>query len=233
MTIVSLPILIGIAPWIVILFFSRTMVTEAGLANVILSNIGVLFFSIIMFAIGILISIALNGGFERVLYDALKGKARFETMLKVAKEKFWTILGANLLVLFIFLLIIGVLLAPIAILILASSFSGASFLYLFVIILTVILGLIVLVVTNIFFVFVNPAIVIDNLKAVDAVKRSFEVSRRKFLQIFLIFLIYFIINSGLENVLFILGSIITAFVTTPMLLLSYIIFYVENSKKRK
>ena len=227
----SVPIIIGLLPWIFILPFSK----GALITSLILSNLGVLSFSIIMFIIGILVSVVLNGGFVRMLYEALRRKTRFEIMLKTAKERFWTILGANLIVLLIFLVIITVLFAPIAILFGFSnlSFQSSSFLYLVAVFSVLILGIIVLVFVSIFFVFVNQAIVIDNLRAVQAVKKSFEVSKKNFLSIFFLFLIFFIFNSGLYNVFSIFGSIIAWFVTTPLLLLCYTAFYVDKRKKIK
>ncbi len=231
---ISIPFIIGLLPWIIIFFTSGISLTQTSIANFILSYLGVFSFSFVMFVIGLFASIILNGGFVRMLYEGLRRKTRFEIMLKTAKEKFWTILGANLLVLLIFLIIIAALFAPIGILLGSSlSLQGASFLYIFIILSTVVLGVMVLVLVSIFFVFVNQAVVIDNLSAVQAVKRSFKVSEKNFLSILFLFLIFFIFNNGLYNFLFILGTILVWFLTAPLLLLSYTAFYVEKRKKFK
>lgn len=230
-----IPFVIGLIPWGIILFYSGIGLTESNLSSLILSNLGVLSFSILMFIFGFLISMVLNGGFVRMLYESLRGKAKYETMLKTAKEKFWSILGANLLVLVIFMLIMAIFFAPLLILANISSlpFFANSFLYVIVLFSVVILGVIVLTLVSVLFVFVNQAIVIDNLRAFDAVKKSFEVSKKNFLGVFFLFLLFFLLNNGLENVLSIFGSIISIFVTTPLLLLSYTAFYVDKRKKRK
>jgi len=230
---ISIPFIIGVLPWIVIFLSLGATLTKIDITSFISSNLGVLSFSFIMFIIGFLISVVLNGGFVRMLYEGLRRKTKFEVMLKTAKEKFWTILGANLIVLLIFLLIITVLLAPLTLLVSISnlSFQGYSFLFLVAVFSTIILGIIVLVFVSIFFVFVNQAIVIDNLKAFQAVKKSFEVSKKNFLSVLFLFLIFFIFNNGLYNVFSIVGSIITFFVTSPLLLLCYTAFYVDKRKK--
>jgi len=231
---ISIPFVIGLLPWIIIFFTSGISLTQSNIVNFILSYLGVFSFSIVMFIIGLFASIVLNGGFVRMLYEGLRRKTRFEIMLKTAKEKFWTILGANLLVLLIFLIIIAALFAPIGILLGSNLFlQEASVFYVFVILSTVVLGVIVLVLISILFVFVNQSIVIDNLSAFQAVKKSFKVSEKNFLNILFLFLIFFIFNNGLYNFLFILGTILTWFVMSPLLLLSYTAFYVEKRKKFK
>jgi membrane-anchored glycerophosphoryl diester phosphodiesterase (GDPDase) len=80
-------------------------------------------------------------------------------------------------------------------------------------------------------VFVNQAIVIDRLKALEAVKKSFETAEKNFWSIFFLFLIFFLINSGLENVLSVAGSLIVLFVTAPLALISYTALYIDRRKK--
>jgi hypothetical protein len=227
--IVSIPFLIGVLPWIVI-FFSTGMNT--GIANLLLSNLGVLSFSVVMFIVGVLLSAVLGGGFTRMAYDSLRGRTSYETMLKTAREKFWTILGADLIVLLTLSVIVAALFVPIIALGSLSALSQASFFYVFIIFSIATLGVIILVIVGIFLIFVNQAVVIDNLKALDAIKKSFEIANKNFLSVFFLFLIFFLINSGLENVLSIAGSLIVFFVTTPIALISYTALYSDRRKKR-
>jgi MFS family permease len=227
--IVSIPFLIGVLPWIVILFSTGI---KTGIASLLLSNLGVLSFSVVMFLVGISISTVLGGGLVKMAYESLRGKTDYETMFKTAKEKFWTILGANSIVLLTLSIIVAVMLVPIMALSNFSALSAqASFLYIFVIFSTVVLGTMILVIVSILFVFVNQAIVIDRLKALEAVKKSFETAEKNFLSIFFLFLIFFLINSGLENVLSVAGSLIVLFVTAPLALISYTALYIDRRKK--
>jgi MFS family permease len=226
--IVSIPFLIGVLPWIVI-FFSRGM--NAGFVNLLLSNLGVLSFSVVMFIVGILLSSVLGGGFTRMAYESLRGRTSYETMFKTAREKFWTILGADLIVLLTLLVIVTTLLVPIIALGSLYALSQTSFFYVFIIFSIVALGVIILVSVGIFFIFVNQAVVIDNFKALDAIKKSFKIADKNFLSIFFLFLIFFLINSGLENVLSIAGSLIVFFVIAPIALISYTALYSDRRKK--
>jgi len=228
MFIVSIPFLIGVLPWIVILFSTGM---NAGVVSLLMSNLGVLSFSIVMFIIGILLSAVLGGGFTRMAYDSLRGRTSYETMLKTAKEKFWTIIGADLVFLLTVLIIISVIFVPIMTLGNLSALSQVSFFYAFIIFSIAALGVIVLVIVSIFFVFINQAIVVDNLKALEAIKKSFETAEKNFLSIFFLFLIFLLINSGLENILSIAGSLIVFFVTTPIVLISYTALYVDRRKR--
>jgi len=226
--IVSIPFLIGVLPWIVILFSTGI---KAGIVSLLLSNLGVLSFSVVMFLVGISVSTVLGGGFTRMAYESLRGKTSYETMFKTAKEKFWTILGVNSIVLLTISIIVAVMLVPIMALGNLSTLFQASFLYIFVIFSIVTLGTMILAIVGILFMFVNQAIVIDNLKALEAIKKSFETAEKNFLSVFFLFLIFFLINSGLENVLSIAGSLIVFFVTAPLALISYTALYLERRKK--
>ena len=226
--IVGILLLIAIAPWIFILLSFR----GSNIMTLLWYNMGVLFFSVIFFAVSTILSVVLNGGFVKMLYESFRGKTRFETMLKTAREKFWTILGANSLFLLIFLLILGALLVPIASLMSFSFSQGVSMLYLFVIILTIILGAVVFGMVSVLFIFVNQAIVIDNLKAVPAIKKSYEVAKKSFLTILGIMVIFILINIALTTVFSFIGSILEWFVTQPLILLSYTSVYLERRRKK-
>jgi len=222
--------LIGIAPWILMIFFS----SASNFSSMILSYLGLIIFSIIFIAISVVISIVLNGGFTRMLYDSTRGKTNYQTMFKVAKEKCWTILGANSIFLLITLLIIFIIFVPLALLMGFSSMipsEGTSMIFLIIIFLVIILGIIAMAIISALFVFVNEAIVIDNLKAFDAVKKSIEVSRKCYLKILGLMFIFMLINSALDTLFSFVGSFIEWFVTMPILFICYIYLYLENRKK--
>ena len=225
----GIPVLIGFIPWIFIFLFSK----GANITTLILSNLGVLSFTIIMCIIGVLISIALTAGFVRMLYEALRGKTKFETMLKTARKKFWTIIGANLIFLLVILCLIIVIFFPLLSLIGSPSLLGGySFSSLIIIFSIAILGLILIGLISIFFVFIDQAIVIDDLKAIPSISKSFEVAKKSYLTILGLMFIFILINSALDSLFSIIGVIIESFVTTPLLLLSYISVYLEKKSKK-
>ncbi len=226
------PVIIGLMPWVFVLTpFSR----DINLTKAMLDNLGIFSFSVVMFIVGILASTILKGGFVRMLYESLNRRTRFEVMFKTVQSKFWTILGANLIVLLILFVIVVAVFSPATILISFSGFSlqTAPTSYLFFIFLSIILGAIILVLFGILFIFINQAVVIDNLSAFQAVKRSFVISKRYFLSVLFLFFMFFFFNAGLNSVLRLLGTLLTLFVTSPLVLLSYTAFYVDRRKKVK
>ncbi|NIO44677.1 MAG: hypothetical protein GTN36_03950 [Candidatus Aenigmarchaeota archaeon] len=227
---VGIPFLIGIIPWVFIFLSYRTV----DMITLLMSNLGALSFSLIMFAIGFLISIALTGGFVKMLYEALRGKTKYETMLKTAKEKFWTIIGANSLFILILLVLFIAVFSPLFILTgFSTTFSGAGSLTLLITIFSIAtLGSILIILVSIFFVFINQAIVIDNLNAIDSVNKSFEVSKKSYLTILGLMIIFILLNSALVNLFSFFGTVLEAFVVTPLLLLSYTSVYLEKRRKK-
>jgi len=225
----GIPFLIGVLPWIFIYLSSGSV----GITTLLLSNLGVFSFSVIMFIIGFLISIALTGGLVRMFYEALRGKTKYETMLKTAKEKFWTIIGANSLYILIFIVLFIAVFFPLFALTGLSTFSGgSSFAMLITILLIVGLGSILLVLISIFFVFINQAIVIDNLNAIDSIGKSFEVSKKSYLTILGLMIIFILIDSALTTLFSFFGSVLEIFVVSPLLLLSYTSVYLKNRRKK-
>ena len=230
--IVFIPAIIGIVPWIfVFLAFKGTSIT-----TLLLSNLWLLCFSAVMIIISVLLSVALNGGFVRMLYESFRGKTRYETMIETAKKKFWTIIGANSLVVLVLLSIIIAIFLPL-VLILKGFFptmvSSTTSLPLLITVISIVgLGTILLVLVSIFFTFVNQAIVIDNFNAIPAINRSFEVSKKCYLTILGLMFIFILINSALSTIFSIIGSALEWFVTMPLLLLSYISLYLEKSRKK-
>lgn len=229
MFIVSIPFLIGVLPWIVILFSTGL---KTGIASLLMSNLGVLSFSAVMFIIGILLSTVLGGGFTRMAYESLRGRTDYDTMFETAKKKFWTIIGADSIFILILLIIVSSIFVPIIKLGNLSFLSQASFFYIFIIFSITALGVLFTVIVSIFFVFVNQAIVIDNLKALEAIKKSFDTAEKNFKSIFFLFIIFFLVNAGLESILSVIGSVVVLFVISPLALISYTALYVDRRKKR-
>jgi len=56
---------------------------------------------VLLMAIAIILGMILQAGLIRTYADCLKGKGKILTMFKIAKQKFLTILGANLILLLI------------------------------------------------------------------------------------------------------------------------------------
>lgn len=174
----------------------------------------------IMLAVAMLVIWALGAGLVRVFADALKGKARLEAVFSTARQKFWTVIATNLIVL--------LLLAPLYILaILASGLlaGGGELMvlsYFFV-------SLIPIALVAILFSLTNQAIVIDGYGAIDSVRKSVSIVKKNYLQ-FLGLVALLILLTMLISFVPILGSLINFFVMTPLTALAYTAFYMKNSR---
>jgi len=231
--IVAVPLLIAFVP---LLFAIGNSITTVGLLSspttfnqvlisALVSNIPVLILTVIFFIIAMLVAMALNAGFTKVIYDSLKGRARVDTMINVARKKFWTIIGANLLVTALALLAFMVIVVPIALVSFVATLNVAVSTIFFI------LGTIVWILIVITFGFVDQAIVIDNFTAVDAVKHSVKVVRKNYLDLLALILVFFFINIVLLFIP-IVGSIVISFVTAPLAILAYTSLYVKRKRSR-
>ncbi len=183
--------------------------------------------SAILFVAGIivalLISTVLEAGLVRMFADALKGKAEIRTMFSVARKKFWTILGANVLAGIIKLALLLVLVVPSVI---AYSLEGISavayvaWLY---------GGLIVYMLAVLPFSLVNQFVAVGDSKAVESVKKSFHLVKGNYLQFLGLVVVLILISVAVSIVPF-LGSMINFFMVVPLTGMAYTAFYLAKAK---
>lgn len=203
-----------------------TEISSQAISVFILQNLSSLILyglvSLIGIIVAFIISIELSAGLIGVYRDALKGKADLKTMFSVAKEKFWTILGANLLAgllvtgIFVLTLLPGILLVNI------SSLSIVLF----------ILGLITAILLSLLFSLVNQAIVVDNEKAVNSIKKSYFVVRKNYLELLGLIIILVVISFVL-SLIPLIGKVINWLLVTPVFGLAITSFYITKTKKVK
>ncbi len=182
--------------------------------------------------IALAISTLLEAGLVKMFADALKGKAEIGTMLSVARKKFWTILGANVFAGLIKLaLLFDLVLMPLLIMMYESAYSASNTYYVPNIGITLWLygGLITFLLLSLPFTLVNQFVVVGNLKAVEAVKKSFSVVRRNYLQ-FLSLIVVLSIISIAVSIIPIFGSLINFFAVVPVTGIAYTAFYLEKVK---
>jgi len=182
--------------------------------------------SIFIFFVGLItamiLSIVLYGGLVGVYADALKGKAEFQKMFEVARKKFFTIFGANALA---GIILAGIFLIAFAI---SAAFSLVSYTIFFVFF---ILGLIIAFLLSLLFSLVNQAIIVDNKKAIDSVKKSIDVVKSNYLQFLALTIIFGVIWIIISFVP-LLGFIVNLLVVVPVSGIAYTAFYLAKRKKR-
>ncbi|MFZ3077414.1 MAG: hypothetical protein WA139_03105 [Candidatus Aenigmatarchaeota archaeon] len=207
--------------------------TTAAFANFISDSAA----QIAIFIAGILAAfmaaVALNAGYVKMLADSLKGKAEISTIFETAKEKFWTILGANILTLLIVSALALVLLVPPFLIMASSSIETSDVSGIFAVLgalLWFFAGLIIFILAVLPFTLVEQAVVIGNHGVVDSVKKSFSVVKGNYLQ-FLALVVILGVVSGVVSLVPLMGDLINLFVVTPIMLLSYTIFYLAKTGK--
>jgi len=193
--------------------------------STLFTNIPVLIFSAILFIIAMLLSIALSAGFIKITYDSLKGRARVDTMINVARKKFWTVIGANVFS-FLIMAVLGfaLMFSFIAISFLITSnttFSTVMFL----------IGGIIWFLMILLFFFVDHAIVIDNHMAIDSVKKSVKVASKNYVDLLALIIIFFLLMLVFAFIPFI-GFVVINFIISPVFILALTALYVKKRRAR-
>lgn len=161
-------------------------------------------------------AVVLGAGLVGVYYEALKKKARIKTMFRVAKEKFWTIIGANLLVGLIGIGLVGLLvILPLVLIFVINGFLAG--------VLTIVGG-VALILIMILLSLVNQAIVIDDKKAVESVKESYRVVKSNYFS-FLILVIILTVLSSVVSLIPWVGWLVQGLFIVPLMGLTYTSFY--------
>jgi|GEM_PF-3268849 len=182
--------------------------------------------------IALIISTALEAGLVKMFADALKGKTEIRTMLSTAREKFWTILGANVLAGAIRLALFLALVFPPLMAIWYETVFNVSNPFYVPAIGTMLLfygGLIIYMLLALPFTLVNQAVVVGNYRAVESVKKSFSIVKKNYLQ-FLGLTVLVSIIVLLVSLVPVLGSLANFFVVTPVAGLAYTAFYLAKAQ---
>lgn len=193
--------------------------TQFQWSSELITSVFIFFVAMVVAAI---LSIALGGGLVAVYMDALKGKAKLQTMFSFARKKFFTILGANVLA---GIIIAGMFLIAIAVAAAFTLINPLIFSIFFV------LGLIATLLISLLFSLVNQAVVVDDKKAVDAVKKSIEVVKSNYLQFLALTIIIAVISIIISFVPYI-GFVINWLAVAPIGGIAYTAFYLAKSKKK-
>ncbi|MFZ3077415.1 MAG: hypothetical protein WA139_03110 [Candidatus Aenigmatarchaeota archaeon] len=183
--------------------------------------------------VALIISTALEAGFVRMLADALKGKAEIGVMISTAREKFWTIIGANVLAgVARFALFLVFIFPPFMAIMYESVYNLSNYLYAPDIgtMLWFYGGLVIYMLLVLPFTLVNQAVVVGNHNAVDSVKKSFSVVKANYLQ-FLGLTVLVSLIAMLVAIVPVLGSLANFFVVTPVAALAYTAFYLAKARE--
>ncbi|MFQ6020550.1 MAG: hypothetical protein ACE5J4_00825 [Candidatus Aenigmatarchaeota archaeon] len=232
-TIIGALVILLVASVLLILIGIVPLYMGVSVSAMLAQNPALLFASFVIIAIGIILGMLLGAGLIGIYADALKRKAKINTMFRIVKQKFWTILGANILVGVISMIILGLALTPLF----ALTASGGT-LTLTTGVTSVALtmtGIIIAVLILLLFALTNQAIVIDNLKAVPSIKKSVNVVKTNYLQ-FLLLVIIIGIFSIIVNFIPIIGFFLNLFLVSPIGGIAFTAFYINKRrviKKRK
>lgn len=202
--------------------------TSGAIIALILQSIPAIIVAVIGLIVVIILAVEFEAGLIGIYADSLKGKAKIETMFDVMKKKFWSVLGANLLVLVILLILVGVLVLPFAALMVVSPLMLAP----------MVVGLIIVALISLLFILVNQAIVVGNTSAIGAIEQSVGIVKRNYLPALAIYLIFLVINLilmaiGITPVLSAIMLIIILLVVAPLQMTAFTAFYNAKSKAIK
>ncbi|MEM5804519.1 MAG: hypothetical protein QXU82_01580 [Candidatus Aenigmatarchaeota archaeon] len=201
------------------------------------------------FAISILVSYPLAGGLFKMCLDALGKGARVGTMFRAARERWQTFIGIGLLFAAIVLIPILLMMAPIMMMGSAYSYAASAAIMM---ILAMIVGYVLIIILTLLLSFSFPAAVVDNLRAVEAVKRSYNFAKPRFLSVFALFIIILIMMAAIAIpfivaaffIFIFLGPmamlvgvyiafIVGMFAASPLQYLALTSFYIKNRKSVK
>lgn len=219
-------VIVGILPFFSILapIIKESVVPEPEIIAelIVSSGINNILFLGFMLLLAVVSSIVLKAGIIKMYAEMLKGKSRINVLFETAKEKFWTILCANVFVLVLSFLIMGLLFVPLSF---APEYIGSY--------LNPIGGVLIMLV-QIFFIFVNQSIVIRNKRALESVKESFGFSKANFLRVLVIFGLFMAASLGLsladQYATGFIGSLATALVVSPVFLIALTHFYIMKGR---
>ncbi|MCK4555390.1 MAG: hypothetical protein KAT83_02180 [Candidatus Aenigmarchaeota archaeon] len=175
----------------------------------------------LVFIITVFVALALRAGLIGVYRDALgKKKAKIDTMFSVAKEKYKTVIGAQLFAVLVLLVGAAVLFIP-TIAVLAGNIALLDT------VLTI--EVIIFLLFALLFSLINQAVVVSGERAIDAVKKSYAIVRGNYIQFLALVLVFFAADLiiGYIPKVWILISLL---LVQPLSALAYTSFYIERAK---
>lgn len=226
---------IGFIPILFLLVSSATgMTSSLTLLSTLFSpgGIAVLAFASIFFFIAILVSWVLQGSFVRVIYESLHGKVKWETLWKTAKQKYKTLIGANFLRSLIISIPVAIILLPffLSMMSITTASSSSALVTLALSAFFLFIGIIIVLLVSLLFLLVDQTVVIDNANALEAVKKSFKIAKNNYIPLLALVVLY-ALASMLISLIPYIGGIIAGIFITPLMLISYTIFYLEKRRK--
>lgn len=178
----------------------------------------------LLFIIVILVALVLRAGLIGVYMDALgKKNVKIDTMFAVAKEKYKTVIGAQLFVVAILLMSGAVLFFP-------TLYVLAGNLALLDIVIT--LEVIIFSLFALLFSLINQAVVVGGEKAIDAVRKSYAVVRGNYIQFLALVLVFFAVDFAISYIP-VIWIVISLLFIQPVSALAYTSFYIERAKATK
>ena len=204
----------------------------------LISIIGV--FIIIVIIVGLIFSFFYSGAVGMSKEAILNGKTNLSHMWDYGKKKYLDYFFASIIVGLITL--IGIIFLIPGILSLSEigisglNFSSQNINAYFPLIIGFVIMILYMLILSIIFALVSYTIVIDDLSAIEGVKKAFRVFRNNKLNVFLIWLIVLVINFlfGLIGIIPIIGGILSLIVTfliaVPLTTIWWSKFYLTISK---
>ena len=140
-------------------------------------------------AIAVAFSFPLSGGFIKMCVEALKKTTGVRTMFSTAKEGWKKFIGIGLIVMALVMVPYLLFLAPLMALSSDPLLGAQSIGLMFILIALAMMGYVIMLVAALLVSFSFTTAVVDNLKAVAAVKRSYSFARANFLSVIALFVI--------------------------------------------
>jgi len=209
-------VVIALAPlgFTVIKSLAQGVADQSTIMSTLMASMPTLGFAAIFILLAVIVSISLTAGLTRVYAEALRGKTSYKSMIDTAKEKWLTIIGANIII----AVVISLVVVATALLSVSLGMLGTALLF----------GVIALLV--VFFSYVNQAIVLNNLGAVQSVKFSYAFAKQNFKDTVLILIIFFAANFILEYALSWAGTVLNVFVLGPLTVIALTALYLDRIK---
>ena len=144
---------------------------------------------IVFSAIAVVLGFPLSGGFVKMCVEALKKTTNVRTLISTAREGWKKFIGIGLIVLALVMIPYLLFFAPLMALssnpLLAIQYTSLMF----TMIALAVIGYVIMLVAALLVSFSFTAAVVDNLKAVAAVKRSYSFARANFVSVIALFII--------------------------------------------
>ncbi len=178
---------------------------------------------IIMFALSSIASVLMSGGIIRMFFEGQKKKVKLDVVFKTIKKKWKPIIGAHIIkgiIVGLFLLVVMMILS---VPIMTAGIASAYYIIPFMV------TIIATALFSILFVFPEYAVVIDNKKAVDSVKKSFRISSKNYVEILVVMLISVGLSFLVSFIPFV-GSIVNMFLISPLVVGAYTMVYVRRRR---